>query len=83
MKAYLLYPDKDYIKSDVKTSYNDLWYDTIVNHLCVYDKYIKEIYLDAANLMSTDPEIIKYRQSILKDVIKNKSVITNYYGFIT
>lgn len=83
MKAYLLYPDKDYIKSEIKSEYSDLWYDTIINHLCIYDKYIKEIYLDAANLMSTDPDVIVYRQNILKDVIKNKSIITNYYSFLT
>lgn len=82
MKSYLLYPAKDYIKKEGKNNYSDLWYDTIVNHLCVYDKYVKDIYLDAENLMTTDPSVIKFRQEILKDCLRNKDVITNFYGFI-
>ncbi|MGM9972051.1 MAG: hypothetical protein ACI35W_06550 [Anaeroplasmataceae bacterium] len=83
MKAYLLYKDKDYTYSGISNDmYNDLWYNTIVNHLCVYDSYVKDIYLDANNLMTTDIETIKYRQQILKDCIKNKDVIVNYYSFL-
>ncbi len=82
MKSYLLYPDKDYIKTDNKSLYQDIWYDTIVNHLCVYDKHIKEIYLNACDLMSTDVNVIKYRQDILKDFIKNKQIMKNYYSFL-
>ena len=82
MKSYLLYPNKDYIKGDLKESYKDLWFDTIINHLCVYDKYIKDIYLDSKNLITTDPHIIKYRQDILKDFIKNKEVMLNLYQFL-
>lgn len=84
MKAHLLYKDKDYItsKSDVDSMYDDIWYKTIVDHLCVYDSYIKDIYLDARNLMTTDIDTIKYRQDILKDCIKNKEIIRNYYGFL-
>lgn len=82
MKAYLLYPDKDYIKGDSKEEYSDLWYNTIVNHLCGYDKYIKSIYLDTKNLMTTDIDVIKYRQEILKDFIRGKDIVVNLYQFI-
>lgn len=84
MKTYLLYKDKNYIKSPNKAPlYDDLWFTTVINHLCVYDKYIKEIYEDAYNLISSDPSTIKYRSDILKDFIKNKNIMTNYYSFIT
>lgn len=82
MKSYLLYPDRDYVRGEVSEGYQDLWFDTIINHLCVYDKYIKDIYLDSKNLMTTDPAVIKYRQDILKDFIKNKDVVLNLYQFI-
>lgn len=83
MKSYLLYKDKDYkLSGNHSNTYDDLWYSTIVNHMCVYDVFIKNIYLDAANLMSTDISTIKYRQQILKDCIKNKEIIVNYYSFI-
>ena len=82
MKSYLLYPDRDYVRGEVLEGYKDLWFDTIINHLCVYDKYIKDIYLDSKNLMSQDPIVIKYRQDILKDFIKNKDVVINLYQFI-
>ena len=82
MKSYLLYPNKDYIKGEIKETFKDLWFDTIVNHLCVYDKYIKDIYLDAKNLMTIDKDIIVYRQDILKDSIKNKDIILNLYQFL-
>lgn len=84
MKSYLLYKDKDYKPSSSNNDfYEDLWYPTIVNHICVYDINIKNIYLDARNLMTTDVLTIKYRQDILKDCIRNKDVIVNYYSFLT
>ncbi len=82
MKSYLLYPDKDYVKTDNKETYSDLWYTTIVNHLCVYDKYIKEIYQFPISLMTTDKNVIYYRQNILRDFIKNREVLVNLYQFI-
>ncbi len=82
MKSYLLYPDRDYVNVDNKETYTDLWYTTIVNHLCVYDKYIKEIYLNPVSLMTTDKNVIYYRQSVLRDCIKNREVVTNLYQFI-
>ncbi len=82
MKSYLLYPDRDYIKVDNKETYSDLWYTTIVNHLCVYDKYVKEIYLNPVSLMTTDKNVIYYRQAILRDFIKNREVVVNLYQFI-
>lgn len=84
MKTYLLYKDKNYIKSPNEApKYDDLWFGSIINHLCVYDKYIKEIYEDAYNIISSDPKTIKYRSDILKDFIKNKNIMKNYYSFIT
>ena len=84
MKTCLLYKDKEYIENtDKKNTYDDLWFLTIINNLCVYDKYIKAIYEDCENLISTDINTIKYRQDILKDFIRNKNVMVNYYSFLS
>lgn len=84
MNTYLLYKDKNYKEDPNKYDhYSDLWFTTIINHMCVYDRYIKDIYLDAYNIKTNDVSIIKYREDILKDFIKNKNVMLNYYSFIT
>ena len=77
MKSYLLYPNKDYIKGEIKETFKDLWFDTIVNHLCVYDKYIKDI--DCFGISDTNSG---YAALLSKDkrIINIKDSIANEYG---
>ncbi len=84
MKAFLMYKDRDL---DLKQSsslqeqdlVNDLELTTLFNAMALGDKFLLDIAKKTILFASSDLDTIKYRQDILKDCLKNPSIIREIY----
>jgi DNA mismatch repair ATPase MutS len=84
MKAFLMYKDQDFdIKR--KSSPNeqaltkDLELKTLVNAMALGDEFLVEVARKAVLSGENDLDTILYRQNILKDCLKNPSVVREMY----
>lgn len=84
MKAYLMYKNSDFdIKKKLPWNAQDLIQDlelnTMFNSMACGDEFLLDVVKRAVLCSLNDKDTILYRQNILKDCIKNPSVIRDIY----
>ncbi len=87
MKVFLMYENKNFnIKIDLPWNSNDLIKDfglnNIFNAMASGDKFIFDVSMKAILNYTDDINTILYRQSVLKDCIKNEDIVRNIYNII-
>jgi DNA mismatch repair ATPase MutS len=87
MKAYLLYRDQDF-NLQRESPWNeealtqDLGLNMLFDAMGHSDKFLLEVVRKVLLSSSTDTETILYRQNILKDCLKNPSVVRELYDIV-
>jgi len=84
MKAFLMYPDRDFdpeqeLPVNEQAVTQDLELDTLFEAMARGDAFLVELAKKAVLSSLDDPDTIRYRQEILKDCIKNASVVREIY----
>ena len=84
MKAFLMYRDRDFdlqqkLPSNEQALIQDLELNTLFGAMASDDKFLFEVAEKAVLSSLNDLNTIQYRQNILKDCIKNSSVVRNIY----
>jgi DNA mismatch repair ATPase MutS len=84
MKAFLLYRDRDFdlqseLPWNMETLVQDLELNTLFNAMALDDKYLFEMAVKAVLSSTDDLDTIRYRQSILKDCLKNPTIVRAIY----
>ena len=86
MKAFLLYRDRDF-DPEQKLPWNqaaltqDLELDTLFNAMALSDKFLFEVARRVVlSGLDNDLDTIRYRQDILKDCLKNPSIVRDIYA---
>jgi DNA mismatch repair ATPase MutS len=87
MKAHLMYRDRDpvrdfYITPQEQLLIQDLELNTMFRAMAGDDKLMLEVSRKAVLSSLSDPEEILYRQSILKDCIKNPDAVRKLYSIV-
>lgn len=88
MKAHLMYQNRDFDNEKKITPLEqiliqDLELNTLFDAMANNDKFIMEVVRRAVFSSLNNSEDILYRQSILKDCIKNPDVVRKIYGIVT
>jgi len=84
MKAFLMYNDHDFnlqqkLPPNEQALMQDLELNTLFNALALGDKFLFEVAKTAVLSGLTDPDAIRYRQNIVKDCLKNSSIVRDIY----
>lgn len=84
MKAFLMYKDRDFdlasqLPSISETLIQDLEINTLLNAMALKDDYLFDIAKKAILSSLNDINAILYRQNILKDCLKNPSIVREIY----
>ncbi len=85
MKAFLMYKDQDFdlqrkLPSNEQALTQDLELNTLFNAMALGDKFLFEVAKKAVlSGFNSDLDTILYRQNILKDCLKNSSIVRNIY----
>jgi len=85
MKAFLLYRDRDFdlqqkLPWDEQALIQDLELDTLFSAMAREDRFLFEVANKAVLAgLNNDPDTILYRQNILKDCLKNASIVREIY----
>src|SRR5579884_2209952 len=84
MKAFLMYKDRDFdlqgkLPPNEQALTQDLELNTLFNAMALGDKFLFEVAKKAVLSSLTDLETICYRQDILKDCLKNASIVRDIY----
>jgi len=84
MKAFLMYRDRDFdpkqkLPSNQATLMQDLELNTLFNAMALGDEFLFDVAKQAVLASLTDPNAISFRQDILKDCLKNASVVKEIY----
>jgi len=85
MKAFLMYPSRDF-KATRQPSFNeealtpDLELNTLFNAMTLGDEYLLEVAKQVVLSSLDAPDIIRYRQEILKDCLKNPAIVRDIYS---
>ena len=84
MKAFLMYQDQDFdlgrpLPSNEQALTQDMELDTLFDAMALGDKFIFEVVRKAVLFGSSDLDTIRYRQNILKDCLKNPSIVREIY----
>lgn len=84
MKVYLLYPDKDFnMNKELPPNWQDLvldlGLDVMLSHMSGSDKFLFNISNQVLSSFETDINVIRYRQDILKDTLKNVQIVRELY----
>jgi MutS-like protein len=84
MKAFLLYRDRDFdlqrpLPPNAATLTQDLELSTLFNAMALGDKFLLEVAQKVGLSSATDLDTIVYRQRILRDCLKNASIIREIY----
>jgi len=86
MKAFLMYRDRDFnVQQPLAWNYQaltqDLELNTLFNAMAQEDKFLFDVVRKAVlSGLSNDRETILYRQAVLKDCLKNSSVVKEIYS---
>ena len=80
MKAFLMYKDQDFdlqrqLPSNEQAMTQDLELNTLFNAMAIGDKFLFEVAKKAVLSGLSDLDTIRYRQNILKDCLKNPSIV--------
>jgi len=84
MKAFLMYKDHDFdlqrkLPSNERALIQDLELNTLFNAMALGDEFLVEVARKAVLSGENDLDTILYRQNILKDCLKNPSVVRDIY----
>src|SRR6266568_3245516 len=85
MKAFLMYQDHDFdlqrkLPPHAQALTQDLELHTLFNAMAPGDKFLFEVAKKAVlSGLHTDLDTIRYRQHILKDCLKNASIVRDIY----
>ncbi|MGD0275172.1 MAG: DNA mismatch repair protein MutS [Syntrophales bacterium] len=85
MKAFLMYKDHDFdlqqeLPSNEQALTQDLELNTLFNAMALGDKFLSEVAKKAVlSGLNNDLATILYRQNILKDCLKNSSIVRDIY----
>lgn len=84
MKAFLMYKDQDFnpeleLPPNHQALTQDLALDTLFRAMAPGDQFLLEIAKKAVLSSLNDPDSILYRQNILKDCLKNSSIVRDIY----
>jgi DNA mismatch repair ATPase MutS len=84
MKAFLMYKDQDFdlqrqLPSNEQALTQDLEFNTLFNAMALGDDFLFEVAKKAVLSGLNDLDTILYRQHILKDCLKNPSVVRDIY----
>jgi hypothetical protein len=85
MKAFLLYRDQDFdlqrkLPPQAQALMQDLELHTLFNAMALGDKFLFEVAQKAVLCSVTDLDTIRYRQHVLKDCLKNASIVREIYA---
>lgn len=85
MKAFLMYPDKDFNPNEgrvwnAQDLTKDLELNVLLGAMSSGDPFLLEVAMGAVLAGLQDPDIIRYRQSILKDCFEHPQVARELYG---
>lgn len=85
MKAFLLYRDRDFdlqrqLPPNAPALTQDLELTTLFNAMALGDKFVFEVARKAVLSSVTDLDTIRYRQDILRDCLKNASIVREIYA---
>jgi len=84
MKAFLMYKDQDFdlqrqLPSNEQALTQDLEFNTLFNAMALGDDFLFEVAKKAVLSGLNDLDTIRYRQHILKDCLKNSSIVRDIY----
>ena len=84
MKAFLMYPDRDFdpkqkLPWNEQALMQDLELNTLFEAMTLGDEFLYAVSKQAVLVGLSDPDTIRYRQEILKDCLKNPSVVRDIY----
>jgi DNA mismatch repair ATPase MutS len=84
MKAFFLYRDRDFdlqrrLPPNAPALTQDLELSTLFNTMALGDKFLLEVAQKAVLSSATDLDTIRYRQHILRDCLKNASIVREIY----
>lgn len=85
MKAFLMYKDQDFdlqrkLPSNAQALTQDLELNTLFNAMALGDEFLFEVAKKAVlSSLNNDLDTILYRQNILKDYLKNLSIVRDIY----
>jgi len=85
MKGFLMYKDQDFdlqrkLPENEQALTQDLELNTLFDAMALGDKFLFEVAKKAVLSSLNDPDTILYRQNILKDCLKNSSIVRNIYN---
>jgi DNA mismatch repair ATPase MutS len=86
MKAFLMYRDRDFdlelnLPPNEQALTQDLELNTLFSAMALGDKFLFEVANEAVlSGLDNDVDIILYRQDILKDCLKNSSIVRDIYA---
>jgi hypothetical protein len=85
MKAFLLYRDQDFdlqqkLPPQAQALIQDLELHTLWSAMALSDKFLFEVAQKAVLSSVTDLDTIRYRQHVLKDCLKNASIVREIYA---
>jgi len=86
MKAFMMYRDRDFdpqreLPSNEQALIQDLELNTVFNAMARGDEFLFEVAKKAVFLgLNNDLNTIRYRQNILKDCLKNSSIVRDIYN---
>jgi DNA mismatch repair ATPase MutS len=85
MKAFLLYKDHDFdlqrkLPLNEQALTQDLELNTLFNAMALGDRFLFEAAKKVVLSSLKDPDAIRYRQNILKDCLKNSSIVRDIYA---
>ena len=85
MKAFLMFRDRDFdlrqkLPWNEKALIQDLELNTLFNAMALDDKFLLDVAKSAVlSGLNNDRDTIRYRQNILKDCLKNPSIVKDMY----
>ncbi len=84
MKAFLMYKDQDFdlqrpLPANEQALTQDLELNTLFNAMALGDNFLFEVARKAVLCGESDLDTIRYRQNILKDCLKNPSIVREIY----
>ena len=85
MKAFLMYKDRDFdlqreLPPNEQALTQDLALNTLFEAMALGDNFLFEVARKAVLSSLNDPDSILYRQNILKDCLKNSSIVMDIYN---